>query len=92
MFIAYQIRGIAFAQSVSLDIYTVAGRRIRTMAYPSDDPTRTFGFLKGGTGMPTSLGYHEVWWDGRDDGGSECANGVYFYPAYGEHRDLIAGN
>ena len=79
MFIAYQIRGIASAQSVSLDIYTVAGRRIRTMSYPNDDPTRTYGFLKGGTGTPTSLGYHEVWWDGRDDGGSEVANGVYFY-------------
>ncbi len=79
MFIAYEIRGIAFAQSVSLDLYTVSGRRIRTMSYPSNDPTRTFGFLKGGTGDPTSLGYHEVWWDGRDDGGAEVANGVYYY-------------
>ncbi|HWF44118.1 MAG TPA: C25 family cysteine peptidase, partial [Candidatus Kapabacteria bacterium] len=79
MFIAYEIRGIAFAESVSLDIFTVSGRRIRTLNYPSDDPTRTFGFLKGGTGVPTSLGYHEVWWDGRDDGGNEVANGAYFY-------------
>ncbi len=79
MFIAYQISGIAYAQSVSLDIYTVSGRRIRTMSYPSTDPTRTFGFLQGGTGTPTSIGYHEVWWNGLDDGGSEVANGVYFY-------------
>ena len=79
MFIAYQINGIAYAQSVSLDIYTVSGRRIRTMSYPSTDPTRAFGFLQGGTGTPTSIGYHEVWWNGLDDGGSECANGVYFY-------------
>ncbi len=79
MFIAYQISGIAYAQSVSLDIYTVSGRRIRTMSFPSTDPTRTFGFLQGGTGTPTSIGYHEVWWNGLDDGGSECANGVYFY-------------
>jgi hypothetical protein len=79
MFIAYQINGIAYAQSVSLDIYTVSGRRIRTMNYPSTDPTRQFGFLQGGTGTPTSIGYHEVWWNGLDDGGSECANGVYFY-------------
>lgn len=79
MFIAYEIRGIAFATSVSLDIYTVSGRRIRTVSFPSSDPTRTFGFLKGGTGVPTSLGYHEVWWDGRDDSGNEVANGVYFY-------------
>jgi len=79
MFIAYQIGGVAYASSVSLDIYTVSGRRIRTLNYPSSDPTRTFGFLKGGTGDPTSLGYHEVWWDGRDDSGNEVANGVYFY-------------
>ncbi|MDP4287531.1 MAG: C25 family cysteine peptidase [Bacteroidota bacterium] len=79
MFIAYEIRGIAFATSVSLDIYTVSGRRIRTETFPSNDPTRSFGFLKGGTGVPTSLGYHEVWWDGRDDNGDEVANGVYFY-------------
>jgi len=79
MFIAYQISGIAYAQSVSLDIYTVSGRRIRTMSFPSNDPNRTGGFLEGGTGTPTSLGYHEVWWNGLDDGGSEVANGVYFY-------------
>ena len=79
MFIAYQISGIAYAQSVSLDIYTVAGRRIRTMSYPSNDPTRSYGFLEGGTGVPTSIGYHEVWWDGLDDGSSYVANGVYFY-------------
>ncbi len=79
MFIAYEIRGVAFASSASLDLYTVSGRRIRTMSFPSDDPTRSYGFLKGGTGVPTSLGYHEVWWDGRDDSGNEVANGVYFY-------------
>jgi hypothetical protein len=79
MFIAYEIKGVAFAESVELDIFTVSGRRIRTLNYPSDDPTRTFGFLKGGTGVPTSLGYHEVWWDGRDDSGNEVANGAYFY-------------
>ena len=77
MFIAYQISGIAYAQSVSLDIYTVSGRRIRTMN--SNDPARNFGFFEGGTGDPKSLGYHEVWWDGLDDGGREAANGVYFY-------------
>jgi len=79
MFIAYQISGIAYAQSVSLDIYTVAGRRIRTMSFPSNDPNRSYGFQEGGTGDPTSIGYHEVWWDGLDDGGSYVANGVYFY-------------
>ena len=79
MFLAYQIQGIPFAQSVQLKIYTVSGRLIRILAYPSNDPNQTFGLLKGGTGVPTSLGYHEAWWDGRDDGGSDVANGVYFY-------------
>jgi hypothetical protein len=79
MFLAYQIQGIPFAQSVQLKIYTVSGRLIRTLAYPSNDPNQTFGLLKGGTGVPTSLGYHEAWWDGHDDGGSDVANGVYFY-------------
>ncbi len=79
MFLAYEIKGIPFASSVQLRIYTVSGRLIRTLQFPSDDPNQTFGFLKGGTGVPTSLGYHEVWWDGHDDGGSEVANGAYFY-------------
>jgi hypothetical protein len=79
MFLAYEIKGIPFAESVQLRIYTVSGRLIRTLQFPSDDPNQTFGFLKGGTGVPTSLGYHEVWWDGRDDGGSDVANGSYFF-------------
>ncbi len=79
MFLAYEIKGIPFAESVQLRIFTVSGRLIRTLQFPSDDPNQTFGFLKGGTGVPTSLGYHEVWWDGNDDGGSEVANGAYFY-------------
>lgn len=79
MFIAYEIRGIPFADEVELNVYTVSGRLIKTHRFPSDDPEQTFGFLKGGTGTPTSLGYHEVWWDGRNDRGEDVANGVYFY-------------
>jgi hypothetical protein len=77
MFIAYEIRGIAYAISVSLDIYTVSGRRITTMT--TDGVVGSPGFFRGGTGTPTSLGYHEVWWNGLDDNGAEVANGVYFY-------------
>jgi len=79
MFLAYEIKGIPFAEQVELRVYTVSGRMIRVLQFPSDNPDRTFGFLKGGTGTPTSLGYHEIWWDGRDDGGIDVANGVYFY-------------
>jgi len=80
MFIAYKISGIAYAQSVSLDIYTVSGRRIRTLSHPlNSSNSADDAYTRGGTGDPTSLGYHEVWWNGLDDGGNEVANGVYFY-------------
>ena len=51
------------AKEVSLKIYTVAGKLIRSfndfdMASPD---------------------YHEVVWDGRDEWGEEVANGVYFF-------------
>ncbi|HET6510936.1 MAG TPA: C25 family cysteine peptidase, partial [Candidatus Kapabacteria bacterium] len=79
MFIAYEIKGIPFADEVELNIYTVSGKLIKTHRFPSDNPEHTFGFVKGGTGTPTSLGYHEVWWDGRDNDGFDVANGVYYY-------------
>lgn len=79
MFIAYEIKGIPFADEVEWNIYTVSGKLIKTHRFPSDNPEQTFGFVKGGTGTPTSLGYHEVWWDGRDNDGFDVANGVYYY-------------
>ena len=51
------------AERISLKIYTVAGRLIRTI----EDPDM------GGAD------YHEVVWDGRDAWGEEVANGVYFF-------------
>jgi hypothetical protein len=79
MFLAYEIKGIPFADEVELNIYTVSGKLIKTHRFPDSDPEKAFGFVKGGTGTPTSLGYHEVWWDGRDNDGVDVANGVYFY-------------
>lgn len=87
MFIAYEIKGIPFAEDVELRIYTVSGKLARVLRFPSNEPDRTFGFLKGGTGTPTSLGYHEIWWDGRDDGGVDVANGVYFYKLIVKTKD-----
>jgi hypothetical protein len=89
MFIAYEIRGVAYAEEVALEIYTVSGRKIRTLSFPNDDPSRSSGFLKGGTGVPTSLGYHEVWWDGRDDNLDEVANGPYYYVLRVKTRDAV---
>ncbi len=48
-------------QVVSLAIYDVAGRRLRTL----------LGSVKFGSGA------HEVIWDGKDDGGVEMASGAY---------------
>jgi hypothetical protein len=79
MFIAYEIKGIPFADEVEWNLYTVSGKLIKTHRFPSDNPEQTFGFVKGGTGTPTSLGYLEVWWDGRDNDGFDVANGVYYY-------------
>jgi hypothetical protein len=52
-----------YADRLSIKLYTVSGRLIRTL----DDPTLA------------TPDYHELEWDGRDDAGEEVANGVYFY-------------
>lgn len=77
-FFAYEIFG-APVEEVEFKIYTVAGRLIRNFKFPSFDPLEVYGFQVGGTGIPTAIGYHEIWWDGTDRDGNEVANGVYFY-------------
>lgn len=78
-FIAFEIRGATVVDEVEVKIYTTAGKAIKTMRFPSQNEAEIVGLEKGGTGQPNSLGYHEAWWDGRDDQGNEVANGVYFY-------------
>ncbi len=53
----------------SLDIYTVAGRRVRHFG-----PQATVTDLDSRSGA-----YHEIIWDGRDENGHFVSNGVYFY-------------
>ncbi|MCS7229605.1 MAG: C25 family cysteine peptidase [Candidatus Kryptonium sp.] len=77
-FFAYEIFG-APVEEVEFKIYTVAGRLIQNFKFPSNDPREIYGFQIGGTGIPTAIGYHEIWWDGTDRDGNEVANGVYFY-------------
>ncbi|MEN3038051.1 MAG: C25 family cysteine peptidase [Candidatus Kryptonium sp.] len=77
-FFAYEIFG-APVEEVEFKIYTVAGRLIQNFKFPSNDPREIYGFQIGGTGIPTAIGYHEIWWDGTDRDGIEVANGVYFY-------------
>ena len=52
-----------------LSIYTVDGRKIREF--------KSFDY--GINSNLSSIGYHEIIWDGMDDWGDEVANGVYFY-------------
>lgn len=58
--IAYSVRERAH---VTLNVYDVAGRLVRTLVSGVQDPRDRY----------------EVTWDGRDDGGSSVASGVYFY-------------
>jgi len=59
-------------EHISINIYTVAGKRIRHMT--EDDV---------GGQVLNSIGYHEVAWDARDDDGHGIANGIYFYEIKG---------
>ena len=78
-FLAYEIRGASVVDNVELKIFSTSGRLVRTFRFPSREAKESVGLFSGGTGEPTSIGYHEAWWDGRDDQGRDVANGVYFY-------------
>ena len=52
-----------------LSIYTVDGRKVREF--------KSFDY--GINSNLSSIGYHEIIWNGRDEWGDEVANGVYFY-------------
>ncbi len=72
--IAYSIRE---AGSVTIDVYNVAGKIVRTLLQSELD-AGTQGF---------------VVWDGTDDAGAKCASGVYFYrmntPNFTESHKMV---
>ncbi len=78
-FVAFEITSGKAIEAVEVKVYSVSGRLIRTIRYPSGNPNEAIGLLQGGTGAPTAVGYHEAWWDGTDNYGNQVANGVYFY-------------
>jgi hypothetical protein len=86
-FLAYEIRGATIVDEVIVQIFTTAGRIVKTMRYPSQRESDVVGLLRGGTGQPNSLGYHEAWWDARDEKGNEVADGVYFYRLRVKYQD-----
>ena len=61
---SFILTGSQTPDDVTVKIYTVAGRIIRTIR------------LNPGQ---LQIGYNRVSWDGRDDQGDEIANGTYFY-------------
>lgn len=78
-FIAFEVTSGNPIEAVEIKIYSVSGRLVKTIRFPSSNPMESLGLLQGGTGSPTAVGYHEAWWDGTDNYGNQVANGVYFY-------------
>jgi hypothetical protein len=72
--IAYTVKD---AGPVTIEVYNVAGRVVRTLLDTELDA--------GATGY--------VVWDGTDDGGERCASGVYFYriaaPGFAASRKMV---
>jgi hypothetical protein len=62
------------------------------MRWPSTNPFEQAPLTKGGTGVPTALGYHEAWWDGTDDESVPVANGVYFYKLRVRQKEDVIEN
>jgi hypothetical protein len=72
----YRLTGPDHAEEISLKIYTVSGRLVKS-----------FDNLDEG-GIPgTSISYHVKTWDGLDEDGNRLANGVYFYKIRAKWQD-----
>jgi len=81
-FIAYQvINPIQEADAFELKIYTVSGRLIATCREPGSRNLNIFptgSQVSDGVGELRGSGDHALIWTGKDDGGNEVANGVYY--------------
>ncbi|MCX6137245.1 MAG: hypothetical protein NTV54_07105, partial [Ignavibacteriales bacterium] len=60
----FTLLGASSPSSLQIKIYTVAGRAIRALKIPASD---------------VRIGFNKIAWDGRDEDGSEIANGIYFF-------------
>lgn len=59
---------------LKINIYTVAGRKIRTIDVPVNG---------------ISYDFNKIYWDGRDEDGDQLANGVYFYRVIMKKGDKV---
>ncbi len=71
-YFTFQLRGEDKPENVSIKIYTIAGRLIRSIT--SD-----------GSGF--DLNFNKIFWDGRDNDGDRIANGVYLYKMIVRFKD-----
>ena len=64
------------AAPILLNIYSISGQKIRTLAAGYFPPGR-----------------HEIYWDGRDEAGSDVASGLYLYSlragSFAQHRKMM---
>ena len=61
---SFTLLGASAPSSVRIRIFTIAGRAIRDLQIPAGD---------------VRIGYNKVFWDGRDQDGSEIGNGIYLF-------------
>ena len=69
---------------LTIKIYSVSGHLIRSKQLHAPDNVQTDEKL-------LDTGYHEVEWNGIDDGGNEVANGVYFVTIRARYTEKITG-
>jgi hypothetical protein len=61
---SFTLLGASAPSSIRIKIFTIAGRAIRDLHVPASD---------------VRIGYNKVFWDGRDQDGSEIGNGIYLF-------------
>lgn len=75
--ISYELESGLIVNSLSVKIYTLSGRLIRTK--PLESKNNSEGKIE--------VGYDELTWDGLDDDGNSVANGVYFVVIKAEYQN-----
>lgn len=71
-YFTFQLRGEDKPETVTIKIYTIAGRLIRSI---STD------------GSNFDVNFNKIFWDGRDNDGDRIANGVYLYKMIVRFKD-----